>query len=121
MNCEDKKSICNTCPRKADGACIAWTKVCVGMSCHIGAFENPEAMNKFKTKIKSVSVEPKMPEDAPEDLVDIFFGIKAGELPERYQDLKKSYFKDKQKLGKGCSQCKLNGLMSSYKKKIAAI
>jgi len=121
MNCEHKKSICNTCPRKADGSCIAWTKVCVGMSCPIEAFENPEILNTFKTKRKSATGKVKIKKDIPEDLIDIFFGLKKGEIPEEYIDLRKSYIAEKSKLGSGCSQCKLNGLMSLYKKKIAAI
>jgi hypothetical protein len=57
MNCEQKQSICSTCPRKLNRVCMTWTKVCVGMSCPINAFENPEAMDAYRQKVKIVKAE----------------------------------------------------------------
>tara|TARA_R110002167_G_scaffold319323_2_gene525004 strand:+ start:490 stop:852 length:363 start_codon:yes stop_codon:yes gene_type:complete len=120
MICGEKETICNTCPLKANKVCIKWTKVCVGMKCPINAFEDKSAIgglvNWSIKPVQKIEVEK-----APANLEDIFFGIKKGKLPDKYKDLKISYLNDKNNLGKGCSQCKLNGLISQYKKKIASI
>ena len=120
MKLEEKKSICNSCPKKLDDSCWAWKKIEVGVSCPIGAFENSDAYKKLK-KLKAIDTDTKSESIPPKDIQDIFFGLKVGELPMKYVDLRKQYLSDKKNLGSGCSQCKLNGLISKYKKKIANI
>jgi len=103
MECKDKKNICFNCPRS--DVCMAKYGICSGLECPINAFDQQE--NRQMTKIDTI--------------LDIFFGISDGELPEKYLKLKSEYLDAKKELGKGCSSCQLNSLVREYKKKVKEI
>lgn len=84
--------------------------VCNGVECPIDAF-NPRK-DLVKKVVKNMTEKDK--------IIEIFFGIQNGELPEEYLPLKEKYLKDKEALGGNCSSCQLNGLMKQYKNKIIA-
>jgi len=51
------------------------------------------------------------------EIVNIFFGLKEGELPEKFKDLHKQYLKELGIQG-GCSGCRKNAIQKRYKNNI---
>lgn len=53
------------------------------------------------------------------EVLNIFFGVSKGELPEEYLNLHREYLNELG--GGGCSSCKKNTIQKKYKKKILEI
>jgi len=51
------------------------------------------------------------------EIVNIFFGLKDGELPEKFKDLHKQYIKELEYKG-GCTGCRKNAIQKRYKNSI---
>jgi len=52
------------------------------------------------------------------EVVNVFFGLKDGELPEKFKDLHKQYIAELEFQGGGCSGCKKNAIQRRYKNNI---
>jgi len=62
--------------------------------------------------IRSEGVVPKNNE-----ILDIFFGIKEGELPEKFRGLHEQYTQELKKKG-GCSKCRINGVKKRFRQAV---
>jgi|TARA_R110001592_G_scaffold104366_5_gene293743 hypothetical protein len=51
------------------------------------------------------------------DVVNIFFGLKKGKLPEKFKDLHEQYLKELEYRG-GCSGCRKNAIQKKYRNNI---
>ena len=51
------------------------------------------------------------------EIVNIFFGLSKGELPEKFKDLHKQYIKELSIQG-GCSSCRKHAILKRYKNNI---
>jgi len=51
------------------------------------------------------------------EIINVFFGLTKGELPEKFEDLHKQYLKDISVQG-GCSSCRKNAIQKRYKNNI---
>jgi hypothetical protein len=53
------------------------------------------------------------------EILNIFFGLSKGDLPEEYTDLHRSYLEELK--GEGCSSCKKTAIQRKYKKKVLEV
>lgn len=52
-----------------------------------------------------------------DDILEIFFGAKQGDLPENLKDLQAEYLQKMQE-GGGCSSCKANSIRRYFKREV---